>query len=177
MTCFIIWFDYSDGLIACDCVFAAEHYKSLLKGDEVAVLLHYPLKLTADNEEKRVIQIFRKRGIIPVKIGQHQSSPFQRGRKTLLADGVVAEKGMRVKAIKNCDKSVYKVGDTGRIVKADSRIPKIRWDHESRPQKTNPADLNAVEKGSKNHKHFKYLKVLAYCFAFSHNTTSDIACL
>jgi len=41
----------------------AEYYRSLVKHDEAIILLHYPTRMTADNEERRVRAIFKKHRI------------------------------------------------------------------------------------------------------------------
>jgi len=52
----------------------ARYYRSLVKPGEIVVLLHYPRDMTADNEERRVLSIFRKRGIksVVLPVGKHK---------------------------------------------------------------------------------------------------------
>ena len=57
----------------------ANKYKSMVASDEKVVLLHYPGRLSADNEEKRVIRIFRKRGIETVVLpGANKRKKFNK---------------------------------------------------------------------------------------------------
>eukprot|EP00011_Vannellida_sp_DIVA3-517-6-12_P007134 CAMPEP_0114625128 /NCGR_PEP_ID=MMETSP0168-20121206/11114_1 /TAXON_ID=95228 ORGANISM="Vannella sp., Strain DIVA3 517/6/12" /NCGR_SAMPLE_ID=MMETSP0168 /ASSEMBLY_ACC=CAM_ASM_000044 /LENGTH=707 /DNA_ID=CAMNT_0001836407 /DNA_START=22 /DNA_END=2143 /DNA_ORIENTATION=+ len=61
----------------------SKHYHSFVKKGEKVVLLHYPMWMTADNEERRVVKLFRKVGIdsVVIPVGSSEKKKNKKKKK------------------------------------------------------------------------------------------------
>ena len=62
----------------------ANHYRTFVKEGEKVVLLHYPMWMTADNEEKRVVRLFKGVGVesVVIPVGSNYKKKKNKKKKT-----------------------------------------------------------------------------------------------
>lgn len=76
----------------------ANHYRTFVKDEEKVVLLHYPMWMTADNEEKRVVRLFKGVGIeaVVIPVGSKEKKKRKKDKKKPQPMLVVTNSGVEL---------------------------------------------------------------------------------
>jgi len=71
----------------------SNEYRSMIKANERIVLVHYPNSMTADNEEKRVIKLFKECGVDTVVLETNSKRNKNKGKKVKKNELIVNKDG------------------------------------------------------------------------------------